>query len=49
MENNDVVEISERGNVLNEEGNGDVVEKFQISEELGSKDFEENLFDDGSY
>lgn len=48
-ENNDAVEISERGNVPNEEGNGDAAEKLQTSEELGSKDPEENLPDDGSH
>ena len=48
-ENNDAVEISERGNVPNEEGNGDAAEKLQTSEELGNKDPEENLPDDGSH
>lgn len=48
-ENNDAVEISERGNVPNEEGNGDAAEKLQTSEDLGSKDPEENLPDDGSH
>ena len=48
-ENNDALEISERGNVPNEEGNGDAAEKLQTSEELGSKDPEENLPNDGGH
>ena len=48
-ENSDAVEISERGNVPNEEGNGDTAEKLETSEELGNKDPEENLLDDGSH